>query len=81
MGGPPFEERMDANLILGPAALLYGLFTLVLRFVAPQSRLFSKLEPMRTRWGHGPGTALHWFGYTLLPLFAGSVMVWASYFG
>jgi hypothetical protein len=60
------------RMVLGGFALAYGLFTLVLRFVAPGSRLFSKLEPMRRFWGHGVGTALHWVGYTIVPMIVGA---------
>ncbi len=66
---------MDTNLILGGLALAFGLFTLVARFVAPNSGIFSKLEPMKERWGATAGTVLHWTSYTILPLVFGSVML------
>ena len=66
---------MDTNLILGGLALAFGLFTLVARFAAPSSGLFSKLEPMKERWGTTAGTMLHWTAYTILPLAVGALML------
>jgi len=66
---------METDLVLGGLALLFGLFTLVARFVAPNSRIFSKLQPMKEQWGATTGTLLHWTGYTLLPLAFGVVML------
>ena len=59
---------MDTRLIFGGLLVLYGIVTLVARLVAPDSRMFWKLKPMQERWGEGPGTALHFFSYTVLPL-------------
>ena len=64
---------MNLQLVIGLLALGYGLFTLVARFAMPHSNLFRKLEPMRQQFGHTAGTALHWLGYTVLPLVFGSV--------
>lgn len=59
------------QVLIGGFACAYGLFTLVMRFVAPESRLFAKLGPMRERWGHGAGTALHVLSYTIVPIVVG----------
>lgn len=66
---------MDTNLIFGAFALLFGSFTAVARFVAPKSFVFAKLGPMRERYGHGPGTALHVLAYTVSPLVVGATLV------
>jgi hypothetical protein len=58
---------MNFNLILGAAAILYGLCTAYLRATAPEK--LSKLEAMRQQWGQGAGTAIHVVG-CLLPLCA-----------
>lgn len=63
------------NTIFGALALAFGLVTLVARFAAPQSKLFSKLEPMKEMWGDRAGTAMHWFSYTVLPLALGVVLL------
>ena len=62
---------MSPNLIFGTILFAFGLLSLVLRFVSPESRMFSKLGPMRERFGHKAGTAIHWGAYTVLPLVIG----------
>jgi hypothetical protein len=59
---------METRLILGGLLVLYGIVTLAMRFVAPNTRMFWKLGPMKERWGEGPGTAMHFISYTVLPL-------------
>lgn len=59
---------MSATIVTGALAIAFGLFTGVARFVAPQSRIFSKLEPMKQRFGAVSGTALHVMAYTVLPI-------------
>ena len=66
---------MDGNLVFGVLALLFGLGTLVARFVAPNAGMFAKLEPMRQRLGPRLGTAIHVVAYTVMPLVAGAVIV------
>ena len=72
---------MDTNLLLGAFALLFGLATLVGRFVAPESQMFSKLGPMKERFGDTGGTALHVVAYTVMPLAVGAALVAASLLG
>jgi hypothetical protein len=69
---------MDGNLIIGAIAVTFGLVTLIGRFAAPDSAIFSKLEPMKEQFGDGVGTALHWVSYTIIPLVAGLFLVVAS---
>ena len=64
---------MNFNLILGGAAILYGLYTAYLRATAPEK--LSKLEAMRQQWGQGTGTAIHVIAYTILPIVVGAVLV------
>lgn len=66
---------MDANVVLGGLALLFGLVTLVARFVAPDSKLFSKLGPMKERYGDAAGTAIHVVAYTVVPLAIGAGLI------
>jgi len=72
---------MDTNLILGALALLFGLATLIGRFVAPGSAMFSKLQPMKERFGDTAGAAIHVVAYTVVPLMAGTAMLAASAMG
>lgn len=72
---------MDTNLILGCFALLFGVISLLARFVAPTSSLFSKVEGMKERFGDTAGLALHWLAYTVAPLAIGAGLVYASLAG
>jgi H+/Cl- antiporter ClcA len=63
------------QIIFGALASAFGLFTLAMRFVSPNSPMFSKLEPMRRFWGPTLGTAIHWIGYTIVPIVVGAGML------
>ncbi|HCH62391.1 MAG TPA: hypothetical protein DFR83_06280 [Deltaproteobacteria bacterium] len=69
------ESQMSAPIVTGALAIAFGLFTGVARFVAPESALFSKLEPMKARFGAVGGTTLHVMAYTIMPLGFGVVQV------
>jgi len=61
---------------VGWLALVFGLLTLLLygAMLAGQTfplKLFKKLEPMREKFGHGAGTAIHFFFYVAVPLGVG----------
>lgn len=64
---------MNGNVILGIAAVGYGLFTIYLRLTGPTK--LGKLEAMKKQWGDTAGTAIHWIGYTVMPLLVGSVLI------
>ncbi len=72
------EEEVDTNLLIGALALLFGVVTLVGRFVAPDSRMFSKLAPMKERFGDTAGTAIHVLAYTIMPILVGSALLGTS---
>ena len=65
------------DMILGAGMIIFGLYTLVARQVAPEK--FAKLEPMKKTWGPKAGFAVHFIGYTLLPIVAGTVMFISSF--
>ena len=67
---------MGLNLILGVAAILYGLYTAFARSRTPEK--FAKLEAMKEQLGERGGTALHIIGYTVLPIVVGLVLVIAA---
>ena len=69
------------NLLLGLFGVSFGLATIAMRFVAPESGLLSKLAPMKARFGDTAGTALHVAAYTVLPLLGGGFFLSAWYFG
>lgn len=57
------------TIAIGLLAIVYGLYTLVLRKKAPEK--FGKLVAMQRAWGEKPGLILHWVGYTLVPILVG----------
>lgn len=67
------------NLIIGIAALLYGLFTLYLR-IFKESKGLGKLENMKTMLGDKLGTFLHVFSYTILPICIGLYFIAKYYY-
>ena len=69
---------MPASIIIGALAILFGLFTGVARIVAPNSAIFSKLEPMKERFGKVGGTVIHVLAYTIAPIGFGVLQVLAG---
>ena len=64
---------MNFNLLLGAAAILYGLYTAYVRATTPEK--FGKLEAMKRQWGDRAGTAVHIVGYTVVPIVGGVILV------
>lgn len=56
---------MTFHLLLGICCLIYGIATLVIRQVRPES--LAKLATFRRLYGEKQGTLLHLFFYTILP--------------
>jgi len=50
----------------------------LLRFIAPNSPLFSKLGPMKERFGDTAGTVIHVLGYTVMPQAVGTILVMSA---
>jgi hypothetical protein len=72
------------TVAVGVAAILFGLYTAWARAAKPEQ--LGKLEAMKKHWGAGPGYAVHFVGYTVVPVVAGAVFVWTglqgySFFG
>lgn len=65
--------EISTDLLLGSVMIMFGLYTLIARQVAPQQ--FAKLEPMKEKFGQKGGLAVHVIGYTLLPIIGGSVIL------
>ncbi len=61
------------KLILGILALTYGIFTIIQRKRKPES--FSKLQPMKEKFGDKAGFALHFTGYSLIPIILGVTLM------
>ena len=64
---------MNINLLLGVAAILYGLYTAFVRARTPEK--FAKLDAMKKQWGERAGTVVHTVGYTVVPIVVGVVLV------
>ena len=67
---------MNLNQALGVCALLYGLYTVYVRFTDPTK--LGKLEPMRKQWGETAGTVVHVVGYTIMPIVLGILLIRAG---
>ena len=64
------------TVLIGVASIAYGLYTAWARRAKPNQ--FKKLEPMKSLWGTKGGQALHVFGYTVMPIVLGIVLVVAG---
>jgi hypothetical protein len=60
-----------ATVVVGCAAIVYGLVTLVLRFRG--SSLVAKVGPMQERFGRTAGMVIHVVAYSVLPLVFGVI--------
>ena len=72
------------TLSIGILAVIYGLFSAVMRFAKPS--FFKKLEPMRQQFGEKAGNTIHFIAYVVIPVALGIVMIIAgmkgiSFFG
>lgn len=70
---------MNVNLLLGIAAVGYGLYTAYVRATSPEK--FGKLGAMKQRWGDRGGMIVHVIGYTVVPLIVGAVLIMSSMLG
>ena len=64
---------MTFNLLLGVAAILFGLYTAYARATAPEK--LGKLDAMKKQWGERGGAAVHIIGYTAVPIVVGLILV------
>ena len=67
------------NFILGVLAIVYGLYSLVQRKTAPEN--IKKLQSMIERNGEKMAHSIHLFGYTILPIVAGLLLLSAHFRG
>lgn len=70
---------ISINFILGVLAIAYGLYSFIQRKVAPEK--IEKLQTMIDRNGEKMGHAIHLFGYTILPIVAGLLLLHAYFRG
>ena len=69
--------NISLNLILGVLAIVYALYSFYQRKTAPED--IAKLQTMIERNGEKMGNAIHLFGYTILPIFAGLMLLHAHF--
>jgi len=69
--------NIGINFIIGVLAIVYGLYCFVRRKVAPQN--IDKLQSMIERNGEKMGHTIHLFGYTILPIVAGLLLLFAHF--
>ena len=70
---------MDFNLIVGVLAILYGLYYLVQRKIAPEK--IEKLQLLIERNGEKMGNSIHLIGYTIMPIVAGLLLLHVHFRG
>jgi hypothetical protein len=64
------------KLLLGVAAVGFGLYTLYLRSTAPEK--LGKLEAMKEQWGEQNGALVHLAAYTVVPILVGLTLMATS---
>ncbi|MEM7207780.1 MAG: hypothetical protein AAF434_08165 [Pseudomonadota bacterium] len=66
----------EINFLLGVLAIGYGLYSFYRRKTAPQD--IEKLQEMIERNGEEMAHSIHLFGYTILPIIAGCLILYAT---
>ncbi len=69
--------EIGLNLILGAGSILYGLYTLVTRQIAPQK--MTKLQSLKQSLGEKMGLSIHIIGYSVVPIVAGALILLAHF--
>jgi len=64
---------MSFNVILGAGLIGFGCISLYATFAKPH--WFKKREAMKKFWGDKVGKAVHFGGYVVLPIVAGSLIL------
>jgi hypothetical protein len=67
------------SLLIGLAALAFGVITLILRFVNPES--FGKLKAMQDSFGKTAGTIVHVVACSVLPILLGLAAIFFGMIG
>jgi hypothetical protein len=70
---------ISVNFILGVLAILYGLYSYYQRKTAPEN--IEKLQIMIERNGEKMAHSIHLFGYTILPIITGLLLLHAHFRG
>ena len=70
---------LSFNFIIGVLAIAYGVYSFIQRKIAPEK--IEKLQVMIERNGEKMGHSIHLFGYTILPIVAGLLLLYAHFKG
>ena len=71
--------NISINSIIGLLAIVYGLYCFIQRKTAPEK--IEKLQTMIERNGEKMGNSIHLFGYTIMPIVAGLLLLYADFQG
>ncbi|MEM7563129.1 MAG: hypothetical protein AAF353_08790 [Pseudomonadota bacterium] len=63
----------EINLLLGIGLLIYAAYHAILRYLVPHKA--KRLQAMRAELGDSRGGGIHLFGYILMPLVAGFLIL------
>jgi ABC-type phosphate transport system permease subunit len=75
----------EINLIIGVLAIIYGIYSYIQRKVAPEK--IEKLQALierngeKKRNGEKMANSIHMFGYTILPIVAGLLLLFSHFRG
>ena len=64
------------TMIVGAAVFAFGLYTTILRQTRPQK--LSKLQALKDLFGEKTGNTIHLLAYSVLPLVAGAIFLFAG---
>ncbi len=69
--------NISLNFVIGILAIAYGIYSYIQRKNAPEK--IEKLQEMIERNGEKMGNSIHLFGYTIMPIIAGLLLLYAHY--
>ncbi len=67
----------ELNFIVGVLAIVYGLYSYYQRKTAPEN--IAKLQESIERNGENMANTIHLVGYTIMPIIAGLMLLFAAY--
>ena len=67
------------TIVIGIAALLFGIYTIYVRSTNPDK--FGKLKTMQEKFGEKRGRLIHLVFYSIIPIIFGIVILFAGFMG
>lgn len=64
------------TIVIGTAVFMFGLYTTVLRYLRPHK--LGKLAALQELFGEKNGNLIHLLSYSVLPLVAGAIFLFAG---